>query len=176
VAHILTAFLSPEEIAALRDHAAAAEGWTPGRQNTGYDILPLKKAQSAAPGSLETPKKALPAGLVNLGARCLAHLGPPVADYWDVYLIRYHDGTYIPEHVDDAQLGMRHQRINAVVTAATAGGELRIDGTLVELSVGEAVRFFPDREVHAVTTVTGTRLLFSVGAWITDDDAGRHTL
>jgi hypothetical protein len=28
------------------------------------------------------------------------------------------------------------------------------------------VRFFPDREVHAVSPVIGTRVVFSVGAWV----------
>lgn len=151
-------FLSLPEIMELRERAAAAEAWTPGRQGTGYDILPLRRVLPDGPGSLI--------------ARGLAQLGTPFEDYWDAYLIRYRDGAHIPEHVDDAQHGQRHRRINAVLTAATAGGELWIDGARVELMVGDAVRFFPDREVHAVTRVTGTRLLFSVGAWIERDGAG----
>jgi hypothetical protein len=34
------------------------------------------------------------------------------------------------------------------------------------LAVGDAVLFFPDQEVHEVTKVAGSRLLFSVGAWV----------
>jgi len=158
MAEVLLEFLSPPEIAELRERAAAADGWTPGRQGTGYDILPLRRVLSDGPGSLI--------------ARGLAQLGTPFEDHWDAYLIRYRDGAHIPDHVDDAQHGKRHRRINAVLAAAAAGGELWIDGARIELGVGDAVRFFPDREVHAVTQVTGTRLLFSVGAWIEPDRAG----
>jgi predicted 2-oxoglutarate/Fe(II)-dependent dioxygenase YbiX len=158
VADVLPGFLSPPEIAELRERAAGADGWTPGRQGSGYDILPLKQV--------------LPAGPDSLIGRSLALLGTPHQDYWDVYLIRYRDGSYIAEHVDDAQHGKRHRRINAVLTPASAGGELRIDGAPIALSVGDAVRFYPDREIHAVSPVTGTRLLFSVGAWIEPEPAG----
>jgi predicted 2-oxoglutarate/Fe(II)-dependent dioxygenase YbiX len=152
MADVLPAFLSVSEVAELRGRAAAADGWTPGRQATGYEILPLKLVLPAQPGSLI--------------ARSLGQLGTPFEDYWDVYVIRYRDGTHITRHVDDAQHGKRHRRINAVLTAAEAGGELWIDGARIELAVGDAVRFYPDREVHEVTRVVRTRLVFSVGAWI----------
>lgn len=75
-------------------------------------------------------------------------------------MIRYRDGGFIPEHVDGAQYAKWHRRINAVVTAAHADGELWIDGERIKLG------FFPDREVHAVNSVVGERVLFSVGARI----------
>ena len=169
MADVLPAFLTSPEIAALRALAAdstavaapgepaSAAGWRPGRQHSGYDILPLRAALEAD------------AALAPLLARALAQLGTPFEDYWDVYLIRYQDGAHIPPHVDEAQHGKRHRRINAVLTAADRGGELWIDGRPIELAPGDAVRFFSDREVHAVTRVEGTRLLFSVGAWIEPD-------
>lgn len=156
VADVLPAFLSAVEIAELRARAAVADGWTPGRQGTGYDILPLKQVLPGA-GTLVT--------------RSLARLGTPFEDYWDVYLIRYLEGSHIARHVDDAQHGKRHRRINALVTPPAGGGALWIDGRLIELAVGDAVRFYPDREVHEVTPVVGSRLLFSVGAWIEPDAA-----
>ncbi|HEU4734284.1 MAG TPA: 2OG-Fe(II) oxygenase [Kofleriaceae bacterium] len=156
MADVLPAFLSSPEIAELRERATASEGWTAGRQGTGYEILPLRAALPSGPGSLI--------------ARTLALLGTPFEDYWDVYLIRYRDGAHITPHVDDAQHGKRHRRINAVVAQADAGGELWIDGRHVALGVGDAVRFYPDRERHEVTPVTGTRLLVSVGAWIEPDE------
>jgi hypothetical protein len=152
VADVLPGFLSPAEIAELTERGTTGTGWKLGRQGTGYDILPLKGILPDGPGSLV--------------ARSLALLGTPFEDYWDAYLIRYNDGAYIAEHVDAAQHGKRHRRLNAVIATATAGGELRIDGVLVSLGLGDAVRFFSDREVHSVTPVRGTRLLFSVGAWI----------
>ena len=98
--------------------------------------------------------------------RALARIGTPYEDYWDVYLIRYRDGSHIPPHTDDAQHGRRHRRLNALLERATAGGELTIAGARIELAIGDAVLFEPDREVHDVARVVGSRLLFSVGAWV----------
>lgn len=156
MADVLPAFLTDEEVESLRARALTKDGWTPGRQHTGYDILALKSALPHTPGSLV--------------ARALATLGTPFEDYWDVYLIRYQDGAHIPPHVDAAQHGKRHRRLNAVLTSARDGGELWVDGVAVPLAVGDAVRFYSDREVHAVTRVGGERLLFSVGAWIEPDE------
>jgi hypothetical protein len=148
MANVLRAFLSPTELAELRERSRVADGWTPGRQGTGYDILPLAWPDHP------------------LVVRALGQLGTPFEHHWDVYLIRYLDGAHIPAHTDPAQYGKRHRRINAVVTQASAGGDLRIDGALVELTTGDAVVFYPDAEVHEVTPVIGIRVLFSVGAWL----------
>ena len=146
---LIPAFLTATEVASLRARATS-DGWKPGRQGTGYDILPLRGIAELEP----------------LITRGMARLGTPFEDYWDVYLIRYLDGSSIPKHTDAAQPGRRHRRINAVLEQPSTGGELFIDGALVPLLVGDAVLFFPDEEVHEVTTVVGSRLLFSVGAWI----------
>ena len=146
---LIPGFLTAGEVAALRTRATS-DGWKPGRQGTGYDILPLRDVPELAP----------------LVARGLARIGTPFEDYWDVYLIRYVDGSSIPPHTDAAQHGRRHRRINAVLEQAQKGGDLFVDGTLVPLAVGDAVLFSPDEEVHEVTTVVGSRLLFSVGAWV----------
>jgi predicted 2-oxoglutarate/Fe(II)-dependent dioxygenase YbiX len=142
---VLPAFLSAAEIAELlaRD---TGDGWKPGRQGTGYDTLPL--ARDA------------------LAYRALAHVGTPFEDYWDVYLIRYRDGSHIPPHTDAAQHGRQHRRLNALLVAPQRGGELRIAGARVDLAIGDAVVFEPDRDQHQVSTVVGERVLFSVGAWV----------
>ena len=149
MAERIAGFLTRDEVASLRAHAAS-DGWKPGRQGTGYDILPLRGVVELAP-------------LID---RALAHVGTPFEDSWDVYLIRYLDGSSIPPHTDAAQHGRRHRRLNAVLEQAARGGELFVDGALVPLEVGDAVVFFPDQETHEVTTVVGSRLLFSVGALI----------
>jgi hypothetical protein len=146
---ILRAFLAVDEVASLCALAETASGWIAGRQGTGYDKLPLDYTSDHA-----------------LVARALARIGAPYENYWDVYVIRYLDGAHIPEHTDAAQHGRRHRRVNAVLAQPDAGGELHIDDILVELDVGDAVLFEPDREVHRVSPVVGTRLVFSVGAWI----------
>jgi 2OG-Fe(II) oxygenase superfamily len=145
----LPGFLSVDDVATLLPLADTPTGWVRGRQGTGYENLPLR-------------------GVVEHSAiaRALAQLGTPYKHYWDVYLIRYTDGAHIPDHVDAAQLGRRHRRLNALLAPADAGGALYIDDALVELGIGDAVVFEPDREVHRVSRIAGVRLVFSVGAWI----------
>ena len=149
MAILVQAFLSPAEVAELCALAATSVGWTSGRQGTGYHVLPIKQTFTG------------PAV-----ARALAQLGSPFEDYWDVYLIRYVDGAYVPVHLDPAHHGKRHRRINALLGRAASGGALRIGGGAIELELGDAVVFYPDEEAHEVSPVTGTRLLFSVGAWL----------
>ena len=191
----LPAFLHPAEIDELLQLAAAPRAWTLGRQGTGYDIssikdlapdVPALAASSAAPAlaapstasALAVPSAALaalaapslspPASLaarLPAIARAISHLGTPHEHHWDAYLIRYRDGAYVPPHVDPAQPGRRHRRLNAMLSPAAGGGELRIGGQLVALSPGDAVLFYSDQEVHEVAPVTGTRLVFSVGVW-----------
>jgi len=166
MAELLPGFLTLGEVAALRARQHEP-GWKPGRQGTGYDILPLPRVRE---GAIASPgfagARSTPEGSAQPIERALARIGTPYEDYWDVYLIRYLDGSHIPPHTDDAQLGRRHRRLNALLERATAGGELTIAGTPIELAVGDAVLFEPDREIHEVARVVGSRLLFSVGAWV----------
>jgi hypothetical protein len=187
----LPAFLRPAEIDALLRLADAPRAWTPGRQGTGYDISSIKDLAPPDAPALAVPSAALAApALAALSAataataalapstaastaaglpaiaRAISHLGTPHEHYWDAYLIRYRDGAYVPPHVDPAQPGRRHRRLNAMLSQAAGGGELRIGGQLIALSPGDAVLFYSDQEVHEVAPVTGTRLLFSVGVWL----------
>lgn len=145
----IPAFLAPDEVATFRALADAPHGWVAGRQGTGYENLPLR-------GVVEHPAI----------ARALARIGTPYQEYWDAYIIRYTDGAHIPDHVDPAQHARRHRRLNALLAAPASGGDLAIDNVLVALAVGDAVLFEPDREVHRVSRVDGTRFVFSVGAWV----------
>ena len=193
---IVPAFLLPTELDELQRLAEAPRAWTPGRQGTGYDISSLKNlavppaaaalppaaaalppaaaslaaaptsAPAAPPGGASLAPPPTPAAPLPAITRALSHLGTPHEQLWDAYLIRYRDGAYVPPHIDPAEPGRRHRRLNAMLSQATGGGALRIGGALVALSPGDAVVFYSDQEVHEVTRVTGTRLLFSVGVWV----------
>lgn len=149
--HLISDFLTPHNIEFILRWADESSDWTRGRQGTGYEILYVKDEPDFA-------------GLVQ---RAILHLGPYFEDFYDAYLIRYRQGDFIPRHKDEASIvGKRHHRINAMVALADEGGDLRIDGKLIELPLGAAVDFFPDEEEHEVAPVTrGRRILFSVGCW-----------
>jgi hypothetical protein len=153
VAEILKEFLYISEVDWFRRRAEHANDWHEGRQGTGYEVLPLKKELTMFFTSVFVK-------------RALRHIGEPVEDFWDTYLIRYPDGSSIPKHLDDASFGLRHRRLNAMVTAPEDGGRLTINNIEIPLLVGDAVLFYPNEEEHEVTTVRGTRLIFSVGAWL----------
>jgi predicted 2-oxoglutarate/Fe(II)-dependent dioxygenase YbiX len=144
-------FLTPHNVEFILRWADKNDGWTRGRQGTGYEIMAVKDEPDFG-------------GLVQ---RAILRLGPYFEDFYDAYLIRYRQGDFIPPHKDEAALpGKRHRRVNAMVAPAGAGGELRIGGRAIDLPVGTAVDFFPDEEEHEVTPVTeGRRILFSVGCW-----------
>lgn len=141
-------FIVPEDVVKFRNIAACSSGWHPGRQGTGYDILSLKKMAGAP---FDRARQLI--GVQHDGA-------------WDAYLIRYNDGSFIPPHRDDASFGLRHRRLNVLVTAPISGGELLIGGILVSLAEGDGVMFHPNEDEHSVEPVVGERLLFSVGAWV----------
>ncbi|AOT07681.1 hypothetical protein [Pseudoalteromonas luteoviolacea] len=87
--------------------------------------------------------------------------------YWaikfDVYLLKFPEGSEVPEHIDEVSSG-RHFRLNLVLKKANKGGEFICQSPLYE---SNRIKFFrPDCCVHAVTKVEqGNRLLLSIG-WI----------
>lgn len=151
------AFLTDSDCEYLRGIADAANGWTPGRQNTGYNVLPLFRWQHIGRVS-ELIDRALAVIEREI-------LGDPSQfdKNWDAYLVWYPNGTSIPTHRDKIGFG-HHRRLNALITAPTSGGELIIEGKVVDLQRGFAVMFHPDEVDHSVTEVLGERLVFSVGA------------
>ena len=146
----LPAFLAPAVRAALIDLAASRGGWEPGRQGTGYEKLDLL--------ALDDP----PAFVAPLIAGARVAMAVEYTGS-DAYLLRYRDGSFIPPHRDPTRHG-RHLRLNAVVQASAPGsGELRLDGEVFDLDVGDAVVFRSDQVLHQVSPVVGERLMFSVG-------------
>lgn len=150
---MVRAFLLPAERALLVEIAAADDAdFAPGRQHTGYQKLGVRDD----------------ARLLPLIERSLAQLGMPSSSpFWDAWLLRYPRGSSIPAHTDVPEAsGVGHHRLNALVTAPDAGGILVVDGSVVDLGVGDAIVFRPDLQEHAVSAIEGgARLVWSVGCW-----------
>ena len=82
---------------------------------------------------------------------------------FDCYLLRFRQGSGIPEHSDPVD-GKRHYRLNIVLWQAELGGEFLCDEPIYE---SRRIKLFrPDRSRHSVTTVErGVRYVLSIG-WV----------
>lgn len=154
--HILN-FLRPLDIKFLNRLAEVESGWMDGRQATGYQILPISQMVECQ----------------DIIRRCKRALNAEKAEHWDAYLIKYTDGTFVPPHKDPAEISnMRHTRINTLLKRPDSGGEFKLHETphgtysSAKHQEGDAIIFYPDKLVHEVTKVEGTRLVLSVGAWL----------
>ncbi len=146
---VLKYFLLGQEIDELL-RLAATLSFEEGRQGTGYD------------------KALVPTGAFKeLREHSLRTLGVGLDQAHDCYLLRYAEGSSIPPHKDDAPFGSEHRRLNAVVQTAEEGGELIVEGKLVELYGSYAYAFRPDILAHEVSPVVkGVRLVWSVGVLV----------
>ena len=83
---------------------------------------------------------------------------------FDVYILRFNEGSYIDTHVDKAKDGYEHHRINIILKSAREGGEFVCENTIFRNSF---INYFrPDIEEHAVTRIDeGTRYVLSIG-WL----------
>lgn len=123
-----------------------------GRQGTGYQKLYVKDNINLL-ALLESSK-------ILLGI-------DPTNEFWDAYLLYYPTGAFIPKHRDEASVvGMKHYRLNALVTLPKNGGIFIADDEVVNWDIGDAVLFKPDCVIHEVTRIEdGERLVWSVGCW-----------
>jgi len=90
--------------------------------------------------------------------RALAALGYR-GEVTDAFLAHYSHGQGVAPHTDAHRL----RRLNVLLVAPRAGGELTIDGEVAPLGVGDGVIFEPSRQMHSVSPVDGERLVWSVG-------------
>ncbi len=144
----LRAYVDGETVEVLLElgRSQPDERWAAGRQGTGYAKLDLLRLQ------LQPELDALVArSLAQLGGRVLGH---------DVWLLRYPEGTHIPDHRDPNELG-DHHRLNLLLAGP---GGLRLDGRAIDLRPGDAIVFRPDEVEHSVDAVDEERWVFSVGA------------
>ena len=88
---------------------------------------------------------------------------------FDIYLIRYPEGSEIPPHTDPVQKG-RHYRFNFVLKSSRSGGEF-ICAT--PLFATKRIKLFrPDVCEHSVTRVVGgSRYVLSIG-WVLGKNVG----
>jgi len=89
---------------------------------------------------------------------------------FDLYLLKFPEGAYVPPHKDEVGYGLRHYRVNLILWPAKRGGEFKIDYTNWITVIRPFVNwpflkiFRPDRLTHSVTLVEeGTRYVLSLG-------------
>lgn len=82
---------------------------------------------------------------------------------FDVYCLKFPEGSHIPPHVDETTLGS-HYRLNVVIKNAKEGGEFQCKNPIFET---KRIKYFrPDVSEHSVSKVTsGNRYVFSIG-WV----------
>jgi hypothetical protein len=80
---------------------------------------------------------------------------------FDMYLLKYPEGSEIPPHTDNIKTG-KHYRLNIILKNAKKGGVFVVKNCIFET---KRIKFFrPDISEHSVTKIEkGTRILFSLG-------------
>lgn len=126
---------------------AEEQFWNVGRQGTGYELVSVPRSR-----------------FFSILEKLEHKLLESEEEYGDCYIIRYPEGSCIPEHKDDAPMQTEHHRINCLLQAAEQGGVLTVAESTFSLAAGDAYLFRPDLSVHSVSTVTkGTRYLLTMG-------------
>lgn len=102
-------------------------------------------------------------GRQDSGYEKLLLLGARWPIRFDLYLLRFREGAYIPLHVDKVKSG-RHFRLNIVLRKAKLGGEFLCSSPIFESS---RVKYFrSDISEHSVSKIeAGTRYVLSLG-WV----------
>lgn len=80
--------------------------------------------------------------------------------HFDIYLIRFINGSYIPAHKDPVKYG-EHYRINIILKKPDLGGHFFCNNVIYKNS--RLIIFRPDIEEHSVTRVEGSRYVLSIG-------------
>lgn len=80
---------------------------------------------------------------------------------FDIYILKYPEGSQITPHVDQVTSG-KHYRLNIILKNAKAGGIFKVENSIFET---KRIKFFrPDVSEHSVTKIEkGQRILFSMG-------------
>ena len=86
---------------------------------------------------------------------------------FDLYLLKFPEGSQIPEHVDKVDEGFRHYRLNIILKKSRSGGEFVADNSIINWP---RIKFFrPNISKHSVTKVVGgSRYVLSFGFLLKD--------
>lgn len=81
---------------------------------------------------------------------------------FDISLLKFPEGSYIPDHTDPAIAGYRHYRCNIILKKSKSGGEFLSERNIINWT---RLKFFrPDLSTHSVTKVVGgSRIVLSIG-------------
>lgn len=82
---------------------------------------------------------------------------------FDLHIIKYNKGDYIPPHKDPVKFG-KHHRINFIIWKGR-GGKFLCNNSKKYL-FDRIIYFRPDLEEHAVSLCKGLRIVLSIG-WLT---------
>lgn len=80
---------------------------------------------------------------------------------FDLHLLRFKKGSFIPNHIDSVDYG-KHYRLNIIIKNAKIGGDFICKNPIFET---KRIKFFrPDISEHSVTEViSGNRYVISFG-------------
>jgi len=103
-------------------------------------------------------------GRQNSGYDKMFLLGMRWPKPFDMYLLRFPEGSEIAPHTDTVESGAHH-RLNVILKHAREGGEFVCSNAIID---SQRIKYFrPDISEHSVTRVNkGCRYVFSVG-WVT---------
>lgn len=89
---------------------------------------------------------------------------------FDVYLIHFPPNSYIHWHVDPVTEGFEHHRLNIVLKKSKNGGQFKTQNNkLIFNWKSRIIKFRPDVVSHAVSPVTTSRWVLSIG-WLRRKD------
>ncbi len=80
---------------------------------------------------------------------------------WDLWLLRFNDGSHVPEHTDPVKDNEKHYRLNIVIKSASGGF---FDGKSFFNLFNRIIFFRPDIWPHSMTKIyNGNRYMLSFG-------------
>ena len=86
---------------------------------------------------------------------------------FDIYILKFPVGSFVPPHTDPAVKGYKHFRLNVILKNAKEGGVFSIMSKTFNFKskfFGRINFFRPDKHVHRVSKVKiGTRYVLSIG-------------